>query len=338
MLAYILAIAVGLGSFAFLMAAFFFTEVHRKIDFLWSGVGLFYALVLWICAGRMTGGVLLGQTAAVSLIVALGWQLLTLRRAKTPSAEQTEISPEVEEKVKGFTPASIFSPVTKLFRKPKPTSTPAEPVQSVATLVEPEMATEVKPADVKEETAEFPVTETFGAEEEAIAESDSPEMTESPAIETFGTEEEAIAESDSPEMTESPAIETFGTENEVIAESDSPEIAESPTIETLGAEEEIEAENTITELPESEEDKTSASPEEIEESIPEGVAEDTTHSSPNPPKPPAADLLEASQEDKKQGSSQGTPVEEFAPEVELAPFAEPPEMNDAVPNGKDEEN
>ncbi|MDY7015406.1 MAG: Ycf66 family protein, partial [Cyanobacteriota bacterium] len=61
MLAYILAIAVAFGSFAFYMAAFFFPEVHRKYDFLWSGVGFFYAFVLWICAGRITGGVLLGQ-------------------------------------------------------------------------------------------------------------------------------------------------------------------------------------------------------------------------------------------------------------------------------------
>ena len=48
MLAYILALAVGLGSFSIYMAAFFFPEVHRKSDFTWSGVGLFYALIfLW---------------------------------------------------------------------------------------------------------------------------------------------------------------------------------------------------------------------------------------------------------------------------------------------------
>jgi hypothetical protein len=41
MLAYFLALAVGLGSFSIYMAAFFFPEVHRKSDFTWSGVGLF---------------------------------------------------------------------------------------------------------------------------------------------------------------------------------------------------------------------------------------------------------------------------------------------------------
>jgi len=62
-LAYLLAIAAALGSFALYISAFFFPEVHRKSDFYWSGLGLFYALVLWVCAGRITGAVLLGQMA-----------------------------------------------------------------------------------------------------------------------------------------------------------------------------------------------------------------------------------------------------------------------------------
>jgi hypothetical protein len=96
MLAYVLALAVGLGSLAVYMAAFFFPEVHRKGDFIWSGIGLFYALVLWICAGRITGGVLLGQVAGVTL---LGWsvtQTLQLRRELTPHQQKTEL-PSAEE-------------------------------------------------------------------------------------------------------------------------------------------------------------------------------------------------------------------------------------------------
>jgi Ycf66 protein N-terminus len=91
MLAYILALTVGLGSLAIYMAAFFFPEIHRKNDFIWSGVGLFYALVLWVCAGRITGGLLLGQVASVAL---LGWsvtQTLQLRRQLIPKAQQTEL-------------------------------------------------------------------------------------------------------------------------------------------------------------------------------------------------------------------------------------------------------
>ncbi len=96
MLAYVLALAVGLGSLAIYMAAFFFPEIHRKSDFIWSGLGLFYALVLWVCAGRITGGVLLGQVASVAL---LGWsvtQTLQLRRELTPRLSQTEL-PSAEE-------------------------------------------------------------------------------------------------------------------------------------------------------------------------------------------------------------------------------------------------
>jgi hypothetical protein len=71
------------------MAAFFFPEVYRKGDFIWSGVGIFYAIVLWFCAGQATGAELLGETASVVLIWSLGGQLLVLRRQRTPSDQQT---------------------------------------------------------------------------------------------------------------------------------------------------------------------------------------------------------------------------------------------------------
>lgn len=91
MLAYVLALTVGLGSVALYLAAFFFPEIHRKNDFIWSGVGLFYALVLWIFAQRITGGLLLGHVASVALLGWFGWQTLSLRRQVTPQAQQTQI-------------------------------------------------------------------------------------------------------------------------------------------------------------------------------------------------------------------------------------------------------
>jgi len=94
MLSYLLALAMALGSLALYLAAFFFPELHRKQDFLWSGVGLFYALILWLCAGQMTGALLLGQLASVSLIMALAWQTLWLRRHRTPRPLQTTVSAE----------------------------------------------------------------------------------------------------------------------------------------------------------------------------------------------------------------------------------------------------
>jgi len=79
MLAFILAIAVALASMIFFLSAFFAPRLHRQDDFFWSGVGFFYALVLWVCARRLTGGVLLGQLAAVTLILGFAWQTLRLR-------------------------------------------------------------------------------------------------------------------------------------------------------------------------------------------------------------------------------------------------------------------
>ncbi|WP_293063702.1 Ycf66 family protein [Okeania sp. SIO2B3] len=98
MLTKILALAVGLGSLALYLVAFFFPEVHRKNDFIWSGLGLFYALILWFCAGRITGAVLLGQVASVALLGYFGWQTLTLRRQVTPVAEQTRVSTQKSTK------------------------------------------------------------------------------------------------------------------------------------------------------------------------------------------------------------------------------------------------
>ncbi|HYW18237.1 MAG TPA: Ycf66 family protein [Nodularia sp. (in: cyanobacteria)] len=95
MLAYVLAFVVGLGSLAIYIAAFFFPEIHRKNDFIWSGVGLFYALMLWVFAPRISGGLLLGHVASVALLVWFGWQTLSLRRQLTPQTEQTPVpSPE----------------------------------------------------------------------------------------------------------------------------------------------------------------------------------------------------------------------------------------------------
>lgn len=110
MLAYILALAVALGSFALYMAAFFFPEVHRKSDFIWSGVALFYALVLWVCAGRITGGVLLGQTASVALLGWFGWQTLRMRWDLTPPEQKTQLPAQA-------TPAALRSKTEQVREK-----------------------------------------------------------------------------------------------------------------------------------------------------------------------------------------------------------------------------
>ncbi|HEY9629256.1 MAG TPA: Ycf66 family protein [Coleofasciculaceae cyanobacterium] len=90
MFAYILALAVCLGSLSLYLSAFALPEIYRKHDLLWSGLGLFYALVLWTCAGRITGSLLLGQMASVALLGWLGWQTLTLRFAQMPLEQRTQ--------------------------------------------------------------------------------------------------------------------------------------------------------------------------------------------------------------------------------------------------------
>ncbi len=98
MLPYILAIFIGTGSVGIYLAAFVLPELYRRSDPLWSGVGLFYALVLWVEAGKLTGGLLLGQMLSVLL---LGWfavQTLGLRRSVISPEERTAL-PELLEKL-----------------------------------------------------------------------------------------------------------------------------------------------------------------------------------------------------------------------------------------------
>lgn len=113
MLAHFLALTVALGSFAIYFSAFFFPEVHRKSDFYWSGLGFFYGLVLWVCAVRITGAVLLAQIASVALLLWFGTQTLVLRRALTTPAEKTNISQNIATRLQGFLPQNLWQKVTR---------------------------------------------------------------------------------------------------------------------------------------------------------------------------------------------------------------------------------
>ncbi len=97
MLANVLAALLGIGSFIFYMAAFLYPEVHRRSDWVWSGLGLLYAANLWFGAEQVTPIVLLGQGISVILLAGLGWQTLSVRREKTPIHQQTPVvlTPEV---------------------------------------------------------------------------------------------------------------------------------------------------------------------------------------------------------------------------------------------------
>jgi hypothetical protein len=187
MLAYLLAIAVGLGSFALYMAAFFLPEIHRRYDLVWSGIGLFYALVLWVCAGRLTGGVLLGQVAAVSLLGWFVWQNWQMRRQLAPLAKRTtlpgqarnfgEVAQELSRQVR-----SAFQVETRRKGLPQVLSPVMTPPESTAfpptAAVDQPVPTQESEKEVNPESAKWEETtsQTAQASEPAIA-SESPEPT-----------------------------------------------------------------------------------------------------------------------------------------------------------------
>jgi Ycf66 protein N-terminus len=136
MLAHILAVLVGTGSLGLYIAAFFFPEIHRKQDFIWSGVGFFYALSLWIYARQTIGGVLVGETASVALIGWFVWQTLKLRRQLVPTNQQTPIpsASKIQQQL-GLKPTATSKPTATKSKStvaktpdpvpPKPNNTPA---------------------------------------------------------------------------------------------------------------------------------------------------------------------------------------------------------------------
>jgi Ycf66 protein N-terminus len=129
MLAYILAVLIGTGSVGLYISAFFFPEIHRKQDFIWSGVGFFYALTLWIYARQETGGILVGQTTSVVLLGWFAWQTLKLRRQLVPVNQQTPIpNPTRLKEQLGWkqSPPKTAKPNSKPPAPVKPIAAPAE--------------------------------------------------------------------------------------------------------------------------------------------------------------------------------------------------------------------
>ncbi len=202
MLAYILAIAVGLASLSLYLSAFFLPELHRKDDFLWSGVGLFYALVLWVCAGRVTGGVLLGQSAAVTLVICFGWQTLRLRRAIAHPDEKTDIQ--------GF---SLLKWVQNRFKKKSTSPTPPVSETPKEEQPTPETETEETPVisqvETPEESEVTPEPESEITLEETLVISQVEPSEESDVI----AEPESEITSEEKEVTPEPKTKTETTEN-----------------------------------------------------------------------------------------------------------------------------
>ena len=128
MLSYALAIAVAISSLVLFLTAFVMSDVHRRDDFLWSGVGLLYALVLWFCARNITGAVLLGQAAATALLISYSWQTLKLRKAIAHPEKATEIA--------NF---SILRKVNSLWQRNRPPVSPTTTTTKVKTPITPKV-------------------------------------------------------------------------------------------------------------------------------------------------------------------------------------------------------
>lgn len=148
MLAHILAVLVGTGSVGLYISAFFFPEIHRKQDFIWSGVGFLYALTLWIYARQMMGGILVGQISSVALIGWFGWQTLKLRQQLAPVSPQppTAGTTKLRERL-GLNRSTVQA------TKPTPAPTPAKTTEPVTpplvknSLVQPSVSQKTAPVE-----------------------------------------------------------------------------------------------------------------------------------------------------------------------------------------------
>ncbi|MCY7335184.1 MAG: hypothetical protein LH613_03050 [Chamaesiphon sp.] len=160
MLAHILAVLVGTGSVGLYISAFFFPEIHRKQDFIWSGVGFLYALTLWIYARQVMGGILIGQISSVALIGWFGWQTLKLRQQLAPVSPQppTAGTTKLRERLG-------LNRSTAQATKPITTPTPAKTTEPVAeqlvknSIVQPSVSQKTAPVESNLPSTKNPIVQ-----------------------------------------------------------------------------------------------------------------------------------------------------------------------------------
>jgi hypothetical protein len=326
MLAYLLALVVGFGSLAIYLSAFFFPEIHRKNDFIWSGVGLFYALVLWIFTPRITGGLLLGHVASVALLVWFGWQTLSLRRQLAPEGQQTPL-PSLElikvsfqeqmskfslkEKfgqLSGFI-VSVFSGAKAKLQQTvnkKPVIKTAEETLQITT-------TEVTPPSKLPDDAVTvtPAITTQGLSKETVSPSPILEMVElAPTQPPVGEqdENEVIPPTESPITAETEIVLEI-TQTEVVI-SETPTAAETETVVEIN-----QTEIVISESPTGTETETVVEINQIDVVV---VVEETSETASTPelssPNPVISELLAVETAEKSNMT-----VEEVKPEGEALP-------------------
>ena len=214
MLSYALAIAVAISSLVLFSTAFFMSNLHRKDDFLWSAVGLFYALVLWYCAKNITGAVLLGQAAATVLLVSYSWQVLRLRKTIDRGAAtvtQVPQQPANAEKVAKNQNFSLLQAIKGFVRRDKSVAPPADSGST--------------PKASADQVSTIPATMPK-VTEQAIAIPDSPQTIaeETPPQTAVATPEDEPT-SDPVSNPKTPKIESAEPESEVAATQPTAEVS-----------------------------------------------------------------------------------------------------------------
>lgn len=218
MLSYALAIAVGLSSLVLFLTAFLMPKIHRQDDFLWSGVGLFYAIVLWFCATNIHGAVLLGQLAAVALLCSYTWQVVTLRKVIA--------EPEEPNLAASFSFTGFFG---KLLNRS------SESDSSETSISEETSASEEESSDTDTKGEEVSETEDSSTETEDVTSETATEDSSTETVETISETEDSLDDSESldtgditSEIEDSP--DNSVTESTVLEAGDSEDSME--TIET----------------------------------------------------------------------------------------------------------
>jgi hypothetical protein len=196
---------VSLGTF---LVKFLLPGLYQKNDVIWGSLGLVYGLMLALSASQMQGGLLLGQTAGVLMLVGFGWQTYRLRYTALPEAERQTRNPilatlrgwlskpkipvfkDKDQDLKDQTQAIL----DKLQNQPAATQTPSEPKAELS----------APPATAADMTVEIPAvavgipTEITSAEK-LIATLDPVELVPEPEPESIAEPESRIELETKPE-------------------------------------------------------------------------------------------------------------------------------------------
>jgi|GEM_PF-4398466 len=284
MLTNLLAWSLAIASLGLYLSGFFLPELYRKFDLVASGAGLFFALTLWIYGDRVNGGLLLGTSAGVLLILWFGWQTFQYRWQLTHPSDRTDTqkAQALWQRLQTLLPEGTLTQVKDrlqaLLSRPKPPTTlppaapptPATPPMNTSPTMQEDLWSDAQgsgsPATPSDVSAP-PITH----EPEKTQE---PEAAETPEIAAVSAEE-APESVESTGATEEP-IESIEPTEELIASIG--ESTEEP-IESIESTEEPTA-STAPETPAAVPEPAPASPTDIE---PVATAEDVPAS--------AADLI-----------------------------------------------